>query len=386
MVAELHNLPVGGTVRLERLRRLGIVRTTRAHLALSRRPDFAARMREGLELACVALGRELECPVTASARVVEAAVVPEAVLGSSAAFALVELSAVGAMAALELELPFLVCTLERLAGACDGRPVAAAALTRIEEAAFAFLCLGMLAELRGREGFQLLEPRLSAVCAGRSEALARLEGTRRHMAVELSLEVGGVKGGARLLVPAEALMAALARVPPSPPAELAPEVRAARLWCRAFAGGSQLLPGEARLLAVGDVVLFDDLRLDEGRLLGPVRLSAPGFELWGAATPEGFSAAGARSAFPEESIMSTEPITEDVAGALPVDVEVELTRLRVGLGELAALKPGALLPLRIGVTEPVLLRVGDRAVARAELVEIDGEVGARILALLPEGR
>ena len=68
---------------------------------------------------------------------------------------------------------------------------------------------------------------------------------------------------------------------------------------------------------------------------------------------------------------------------LPVDVEIELTRLMMSLSDLAALKPGALLPLRINASEPVLLRVGDRAVARAELVDIEGEVGARILCLLP---
>lgn len=68
---------------------------------------------------------------------------------------------------------------------------------------------------------------------------------------------------------------------------------------------------------------------------------------------------------------------------LPVDVEIELTRMTMSLSELAALKPGALLPLRVSASEPVLLRVGDRAVARAELVDIEGEVGARILCLLP---
>lgn len=69
--------------------------------------------------------------------------------------------------------------------------------------------------------------------------------------------------------------------------------------------------------------------------------------------------------------------------SVPLDVEVELTRLRVTLAELSQLKPGALFPLRIGVSDPVTLRVGDRAVARAELVDIDGEVGARVLSLLP---
>lgn len=77
--------------------------------------------------------------------------------------------------------------------------------------------------------------------------------------------------------------------------------------------------------------------------------------------------------------MSTQ---RDETPALPVEVEVELTRLRLTVGELAGIRAGSILPLHINAAEPVLLRVGDRAVARAELVEIEGEVGARILTLL----
>jgi type III secretion protein Q len=68
--------------------------------------------------------------------------------------------------------------------------------------------------------------------------------------------------------------------------------------------------------------------------------------------------------------------------ALPVDVEVELTRVRLTVGQLAQLRVGHVLPLRMDVSEPVTLRVGDRAVARAELVDIEGELGARILSLV----
>ena len=69
--------------------------------------------------------------------------------------------------------------------------------------------------------------------------------------------------------------------------------------------------------------------------------------------------------------------------AVPVEVAIELTRIQLPLGELACLSPGSVLQLRMSASDPVLVRVGDRAVARAELVEIEGEVGARIIALLP---
>lgn len=68
----------------------------------------------------------------------------------------------------------------------------------------------------------------------------------------------------------------------------------------------------------------------------------------------------------------------------PVEVEVELARLPLSLGALGELRPGAILPLRVRSGDPVLLRLGDRAVARAELVDLEGEVGARILALLAD--
>jgi type III secretion protein Q len=40
------------------------------------------------------------------------------------------------------------------------------------------------------------------------------------------------------------------------------------------------------------------------------------------------------------------------------------------------------LGLRLGSGEPVTLRVAGRPVAVAELVDIDGEVGARVLRLI----
>ncbi len=73
---------------------------------------------------------------------------------------------------------------------------------------------------------------------------------------------------------------------------------------------------------------------------------------------------------------------------LPVEVEVELTRINLPLSELGTLRPGAVLPLRQRDDDPVTLKIGGRAIARAELVDIDGEVGARILELVEreEGR
>jgi len=66
---------------------------------------------------------------------------------------------------------------------------------------------------------------------------------------------------------------------------------------------------------------------------------------------------------------------------LPVRLEVELARVEVTLADVARLEPGAALPLSIDRRGLVTLRVGERAIARGELVDVDGAVGVRILSL-----
>jgi flagellar motor switch/type III secretory pathway protein FliN len=67
--------------------------------------------------------------------------------------------------------------------------------------------------------------------------------------------------------------------------------------------------------------------------------------------------------------------------ALPVVLEVELGRVELTLGELARLEPGAAVPLGLDRRGLVTLRAGERAVARGELIDVDGAVGVRILSV-----
>jgi type III secretion protein Q len=369
-----------------RLRRLGTRRLARAHVTLGERPQVAKLARQALGGVCETLGRELGCPVSASARLVEAVVMPATGLAQVGAFAIVDLSATGGAAVLELETPVLLAALERLAGSAQ-KPGPMMGLTRLEEAAFAFLGLSALCALRTQaELWRWLGPRLAGVTLNRSEALARLDARQRHVGVELTVTVGQTTAGGRLVLPAVVLEGAVKALPAERALAIAPEVLAARLATRCFMGRTPLSDQELRSLVVGDVVLFEGLRREGGGLLGPGRLATRCFELTGDFAPEGFSLNHAhRRAHSKESDMTSVTVIEEGDGMppLPVDVEIELTRLLVPVSELAVLKPGALLPLHINASEPVLLRIGDRAVARAELVDIEGEVGARILTLLP---
>ncbi|HSP80090.1 MAG TPA: type III secretion system cytoplasmic ring protein SctQ [Myxococcaceae bacterium] len=372
------------TLRPMRLSRLGTRRLARAPVTLNERPRAARLGRQALDAVCEALGRELGCPVHATGRLLEAVVMPATGLAHSAAFALVGLSATGGTAVLELEPPVLFAALERLAGS-GARLGPVLDLTRLEEATFAYLGLSVLCALRHQEELQrLFAPHLTGVTMRRTEALARLDARQRHVGVELTVTVGQTTAGGRLVLPAVVLEGALKTWPAEREPEIAPELLEARLEARCFVGRTSLPREALETLGVGDVVLVEGLRCDEARLFGPGRLALRGFELAGDFAPEGFSLDRARRrALPKESDMVDVSTRIEGMPPLPVDVEIELTRLMVPLSELASLKPGALLPLHINASEPVVLRVGDRAVARAELVDIEGEVGARILTLLP---
>lgn len=370
--------------------RLGSVRMTRAHLALNHRPMLLAAGDALAASVCTSLSKELGLHLTCEARLLASGVAPSESLSQAAGFVVLELSSTAEVALLEVELPFLAALLGRLAGA-SGQWTPVSRLTRIEEATFGYLCLLALDDVRRHGGFwSSLGPRLLGLTLQRRDALARLESGRRHLVIELSLDFDGVRGTARLLIPATALRSVLHAQPAHPPTQLAPQVAAAEVPVRCLLDAGSLSTTEALRLTRGDVVRIADVSREEAGLLGPVRLITPGFELTGVLLREGLRVTSARPcASPREVEMhqqqvkvgASEEQTERTP-ALPIELQVELTRMRMTVGQLAQLRVGHVLPLRIDTSEPVLLRLGDGVVARAELVDIEGELGARILSLV----
>ncbi|WP_244226934.1 type III secretion system cytoplasmic ring protein SctQ [Corallococcus aberystwythensis] len=364
--------------------RPGARRLTRAHLVLGQRPQVGRWGTELLRDVGAALSRDLGAAVKVEGHLVGAAVHPERDLAVGMVFALVELSAVGGTAIVELEVPWVFAALTKLAGT-GLRPVPVAELTRLEEATLVYLLLSALSAIRGHgEWVRRLAPRLSAVSMRRGDVLTRVDPRQPYVAVLLTATVEGATVGGRVLLPARAVQTAFQELPVEPGGAVAPQVLAASVPARCLVGRSPLQASAVDALAAGDVVLFEDVRLRDGRVEGKGQLITRGFALRGEFLADGFATGTVHShAARQESDMVATNKRSEAMPPLPVDVEIELTRLLLPLSELAALKPGTLLPLHVNASSPVLLRVGDRVVARAELVEIEGEVGARILALLP---
>jgi type III secretion protein Q len=276
-------------------------------------------------------GRPLPSPATPAAGMARAAVA---------------LEALGTAAVLEVEATLLARAVEAMGGTtCTPGALRPTATER------AVLDLAVLAALGALspETHRRLAPRLGEAGADAPPAPADA------LAVALELRVGGERGRGRLLLPPAAVAAFSA-----PPREDAPG--------RALALGALLCDGQVTLdraelaaLGPGDVLLLDPVPA--------ARLVLPG----------GLTLAGDLE---EGRLLTVKEIQmADTQLHYPITLTVEVARVTVTVGELARLEPGAALPLDVRRDGAVVLRAGDRAIARGQLVEVGGALGVRIAEL-----
>ncbi len=83
----------------------------------------------------------------------------------------------------------------------------------------------------------------------------------------------------------------------------------------------------------------------------------------------------------EASDGNNDTLTDIVVDA-PVVVRVELGTVSLTASEWARLRPGDVIETGRRISEPAILRVGGRAVARGELVDVEGELGVRVRELI----
>lgn len=355
---------------------LRLPRVTRAHLRLEQIAGLAQRADELLAQAVGGIASALSSDLSARARLMPFARALPRQFPSTSFIAAFELAACEAPAFLESELDLAVAL---VAGLAARTPVSSpvTTLTRLEEATLGYLLLSALRPIRSAGDWAgRLSPRLASMgTGGAGSAFTSTDGRVHYVVIEVSIESGGARGDVRCWIPSSALL---------------------RVWADLEADTLESLPLwevplrcslEPALLSRAD---FDSLVVRDVVLLGAQSASAAGrirsttFECRGAFTVEGFSLSQLRSfrnspANAEETQM-TDPFKSP--DALRVELEVELTRKHLTLAQLASLKPGVIVPLQLSLSEPVLLRVGERIVGTAELVDVEGEVGARILTLI----
>ncbi len=173
--------------------------------------------------------------------------------------------------------------------------------------------------------------------------------------------------------------------------EPAPARRLSALPLELVADAGEVTISAAALLGLGkhDVLLLDEAwwsRAHELRLR-PLGSRAT---IWARRDDDALVVRALESAAPSPATigrttkMSDEPQDTTTLTALseaPVEVSIEIARVRLTLGELQALRVGEVVVTGAPVREHVRLRVGDVVVGEGELVEVDGEVGVRLTAL-----
>jgi type III secretion system YscQ/HrcQ family protein len=150
--------------------------------------------------------------------------------------------------------------------------------------------------------------------------------------------------------------------------------------------------GELAGLGPGDAWLPGAGWWIDSEARGRAALASPAAELGVAVdlAPDGrIVLRGESVALPTESPMTEpddtteQPLQEAVLDA-PIVVRVELGAVSMRARDWAELRPGDVIETGHRIAEPVVLRVAGRAVARGELVRIEGELGVRIRELCTE--
>lgn len=218
-------------------------------------------------------------------------------------------------------------------------------------------------------------------------ALSRLDPAIR---LGFRVRLGEQRGAATLWLSAQAV----ARLRPRPAPSFAC-LHGLELQLAARAGVATLSAQQTRSLERGDIVIPERLTLErsESGWDGHVDLCLDGSSrpAWHATLEtSGLRLEEARSVreMParEGRPMASEASETDVrlqrlAGDAPVEVSVELARFSLPLEALAELRTGEVLQTGRAIGEQVMLRAGGRTLAYGELVDVEGEIGVRVLEI-----
>ncbi len=234
-----------------------------------------------------------------------------------------------------------------------------------------------------------LGPQLAAVyivTVGDDVFLARLVMPRAHLERAASPVFDRARlaalGETPLTVP---VIAAVSTIAPSELAALAVgDAWMPGSWTTTFASAASRITGRVLLAAASSEQGACAELTADGQLVLRGNVEPTPWTVPGTAPTPGAAAAPDRSESDEMNDEAPAALLDSLADA-PVVIRVEIGIAELRAREWAELSPGDVVGLGRRVAEPVILRVAGREVARGELVDLDGEVGVRILSRLEVG-
>jgi flagellar motor switch protein FliM len=347
-------------------------------------------------------------------------------LGEPTFLAVLAPGALPGRAVMEVELALAHAAVDTLLGGA-GETVGLRPLTDIEEGVMGYVVLEALKVLVPGLQPGVPRPRLDGVARGVDEVSARLGEDGSMLAVHLHATLGPHAGMVRLVVPSAVLEAAEPAVDSAQRGARfrvdmmvnAHRLSAVRGWLRAEIGTAELSALDLASLREKDVLLVDALSarpdlgepgtarlrvgvgragraeaevyVEDGRYMARITDIIPG-EAGHPGTPGAGEGSGEESedfTNPELDMArdnegadvddENKPDGSDLLGDVPLQIAVELARVPVTAQQVVAMRPGQVIELNRGPGEPVELSVNGKVVGRGELVEVEGQLGVRIL-------
>lgn len=321
---------------------------------------------------------------------------------------------------LEVELGLAHHTIDLLLGG-GGDTVGLRPLTDIEDGVMTYVLIELLKVLTPSLDPSLPRLRIEGAVSSFAEIRGLIPDNERLTVLQLKAVFGSTAGYVRLVLPEDVLSAV------SPPSDAAlrrarrsrdAEAHLGRLGnvstqIRAEIGRVEIAAGDLAQLGERDVVLLDSLtcrpdqgeggtaklRIGQGQVGhldaeivvedGQFKATVTGVTVGTPAPPSEVIPPAPGEEDPSTSPASGREDLEDAQGAagadlmndIPLQISVELARLTTTAEEVVGLKIGHVFDLNRVAGEPLDLSVNGKIIARGELVEIDGNLGVRILSL-----
>jgi type III secretion protein Q len=349
-------------------------RLTRDDVALARALCLPARGEEILRDIALDLAQDLGAPANLALDGVERdeAAAP---LASPGCFAVVDLPPLPGAVLVDVDLGLGLSAADRLLGGAGARPQSLRAPTAVERGALSYLALRALARLDAAWARDAgVRPRLRGVYDG-AQPFCGVQ-----VRLTFALTIGGEVGTVRIFLPrvlAESPVLRAARRPPLPGL-----LRGVAIEATVEIARTSLAASDLGALAPRDVLVLGRVAAGEGRLRlagasGALRVEvADETRAWRLTVREHRVEGG--TAMVEDDVR----VGERALAEAQIPVTVELGRLTLAAEEIAALRPGDTLLLARPPGSPLDLAAGGKVIARGELVDVEGELGFRVLSIL----
>lgn len=293
----------------------------------------------------------------------------------------------GARIAVEIDPRLAACAIDRALGGSAGDTIGepAGPLTDAERGVLAYVCARALAG----SGWRLLSIVTSPA------ALLAAVGDAGSIAWPATVAIGPDAGVIRAWIPETALGTA------PQPRPVSRATAGLPLTLTATVGHASLARADFASLRPGDVLIPDACTVrstpETGGFTGEALLRVAGARrtTWRCTldergltvktierTEEPPMSQGQKRTDPDPnpSVEVTTSINA-LAGDAPIELSLEIARFSVPLEDLGSLRAGEVVTTGRAIGSDVVLRAGDRVIATGELVDVDGEVGVRLLRL-----